>query len=573
VYLDAVRIDPRNRAARMNLGNMLLRSQDYSLAIEQLEQAITESIASGTAATDPVYYTGRFRLAAAYYEVKRYNDALSETARLLHDIDDQLRAFETTPDASGADPTTRLARYLRSARPAVAVMLAGMRVRAGTITPAKAFRNCDLSEPSSSFQYNVACTAAICFEFSPQPDEQVMFVQIALARLAFALRLNPRFAARAEIDNSLKCIREGKATRLAFAAVVDGTGQFRAARESTSPKGMSVDDGAALVSRFPHATKADNDALLALHGKHVTRSGLLSITNDRSPDYFALLRCRGGKSHVLVQRDFRGGIAAAGSVTIRRGYLRGHETVVGYLGDLRVERKATAPWRTTLDKLARDSQLYSTATISDSNLPALRSLVERPGEFVFERLLRYQAVTVIAKALPVFKDVPTLAIRRATPADYEALALFLERRNERKAFGYVNPLERLEIWPGFSIDRFFLAIDAEQQIRGTLAIWNPELTQRYVVNGRLKLSINYLTHVEVDDEATFGALVDAVRNARDLPRAHVLSFCDDDARPLRGALGGLIRTTTPAIVYAVRHRDLPPLGSPANGVGFELALA
>ncbi|HEY0156853.1 MAG TPA: hypothetical protein VGF28_06115 [Thermoanaerobaculia bacterium] len=251
LYVEALKRDPRNRGARLNLGALLLagNEHDRQRGIEQVKRAREESSRGPTVEADPIYYASSVRLAATLYNEKRAEEALKVATDLLERIDEKLEIMDRLPQlgrkmgklfnalrgigllqitltASVANSLTQrylaylhkqmrnasLEKTLKTMRPSLVIMVAGLRAVNGdqrAIAEMEADPTLDCTVPSPAQQYNLACTYSIAAEVSH--DEK--YLDCSLSHFAFAQRLQPRHRTVVEADESLHHVRNERSKR------------------------------------------------------------------------------------------------------------------------------------------------------------------------------------------------------------------------------------------------------------------------------------------------------------------------------------------------------------------------
>ena len=227
LYVNALKLDARNRAARVSLAGLLLSGPESSHGLQQLERAMADAEESEGGA-DAVYYAGALRQIATLYNLRRTSDALGAAERLLSRIDSKVRDIATLRDIDDATQTllrffrlTKLAdrrvatrhdaardaaleAYLKSLRPAVIAIVAGLRTATGDVAAMSLLSAIDTTVPSGFVQYNIACTYSVAAAHTERAD----YARMALSHLAFALRLQPRPAEMICGDHSLAYLSE-----------------------------------------------------------------------------------------------------------------------------------------------------------------------------------------------------------------------------------------------------------------------------------------------------------------------------------------------------------------------------
>jgi len=113
LYVSALKADDGNRAARMNLGSLLLLSpENEQLAIAQLRRAIEDAVAAVDGGDDAVYYAASLRLASALYNAHDDQGALDVSTKLLTRVQAKLAELRKP-----AAITPRTAAMITRSRP------------------------------------------------------------------------------------------------------------------------------------------------------------------------------------------------------------------------------------------------------------------------------------------------------------------------------------------------------------------------------------------------------------------------------------------------------------------------
>lgn len=364
------------------------------------------------------------------------------------------------------------------------------------------------------------------------------------------------------------------------------------------------------------ATEADNEALCDVVRRVHLRSKL-DVTQERDPDFFALPRMHHGHSAVYLAENPDGFVGGCGSVITRPGWVDGELSTVGYLSDLRAvpgfrgARALPRAYAAALER-ARDEQgaeVFYTVIFDDNEL-AKRALLgfgqrKRAGQPVYRPMTPFN-MTSAQFCLPCRK--PRGRVRQATSADLDRLLSFLAAKSKARMMGEVLTPERLERrleeWPDFSVESFWLALDAKDDIIGAVAPWNTHSFKRTRVLGyydqmrRTKQLFNigaailrypplpepgqcldfcFLSHLEIsnDDPWVLKDLLRATYRALAKDRLHFLSAMIPRGSPLEHAFAGFVVNRTPMTVYSVTlpgsrfaERDFT-----TQRPGFEMALS
>ena len=381
---------------------------------------------------------------------------------------------------------------------------------------------------------------------------------------------------------------------------------------------LRVAPSAALTVRS--ATADDEAARCALFAR-VTMDSDVVLSVRRDPDFDALYRLQTDDWLSWVgQLDGR--IEAMGTVLVRDGYVGGERRRIGYLGDLRLSRRAEG--RLLLDRvfgplLSEAAErfgcdLFLSAVIA-SNTRALRALTvrtaraERGGRPVYTPLMDFdiRSLHLLAPRLRWGAGArDSVSVRRAADADVPRLARLLDADGRRRPFGYVvsegELRRRLATWPGLHVESFYLAERGDGELAGCIALWDAAPVKRLVVTAyrgpmrRVRAGYAaaarllgapplpapghafrylYVTHQAIpsDDPRILRALLDAAYADVRGKAYHFLSVCAPEGDPLAPALRGFLSTNLRARLYVV---TLPGVTVPdacfAARPGFEMAL-
>lgn len=361
------------------------------------------------------------------------------------------------------------------------------------------------------------------------------------------------------------------------------------------------------------ARPEDGPGLCALF-RDVHVKGALDVTQERDPDFFALLGMHTADAQAVVAHDDAGQVIGCGTVVVRDGWLDGRRVKTGYLGDLRVRdgsRQAFALARAYGDLMGhvRESTGAQTFTtvIFDSNVLARRALVDRKRR---GRMPVYQALTpfdMVSVQFTRAKRAPEGSVRRATEADLPAVEAFLTEQGKLRILGedFSDGLlrRRLASWPGFSIGDFFLA-ERGGRLVGCTAPWDTSVFKRTrvlgyhremrLVKGGFDLAarvmgwtrlpdpgdcfrFDFLTHLEVldDDPAVLRDLLRAVYADRRGRGLHFVAGLSPRGSRLDEAYREFSVQRTAMTLYVVHPADWPYADRAwaTTRPGFEMALS
>ena len=363
------------------------------------------------------------------------------------------------------------------------------------------------------------------------------------------------------------------------------------------------------------ATPADNARLCELV-RSIHMKGKLDVTQERDPDFFALARMHLGQAETWVVEDETGSVEGCGSIFLRDALLDGAKVCTGYMCDLRFSPKlrgglilgevSRAVMRHARDvhgaELLHDV-VFDTNTIARGAL-AKRTAKRKPIA-VHTPMTPFHMTSI---QLTSKMDAPGRTITRGRENDLADLTEFLRREHAQRTLGYcvddVLLRDRFRVWPGFSIENFFLSRNAHGAIDGCLAPWNTAPFKRtrvlgyhaemrvvraaYDLRARIRGSrplpnpgehfdFSYLTHMTIrnDDPAILRDLLLAAYRVLLPTRQHFMSAMVPRGSALAGAFKGFTLNRTPMTLYGVsdessrwseaKIRSLRP--------GFEMALS
>lgn len=354
----------------------------------------------------------------------------------------------------------------------------------------------------------------------------------------------------------------------------------------------------------------------------------LDLGVERSPDFFRLYDLEHAKEDQFVWTAQRGmEVFGVASFLARDAYLEGRPRRVAYVTDLRVQPGHGASkligenYNRLLKQVMYEADVEAAYTVVfDSNRRAVRALVE-PSETYVDRprylpIRRFtiRSVQFAHRPLPFRRLMRggALRVRRATSRDLDFIIATLAEDHREREMGYVfedGLLERrLQTWPDFEVENFFIAEDRTGAPKGFAATWDPQGVKRYRVFGydggmrSLKrfydpaakllggrplpnagelMPYFYLTHVCVpsNDPAVLAALVDEIYAAHAGEGYCFFTVYEPEGDPLAPALKGYVTNGLPSTLYEVVPGGASPRvagrvpETAAGRVGFEMALA
>jgi len=220
----------------------------------------------------------------------------------------------------------------------------------------------------------------------------------------------------------------------------------------------------------------------------------MSLRFDRSPDYFALHNAH-SSDHVtwLLRRDEQ--IHGIGSFVYRRGWVNGEIHPIVYMADLRLSRNrfVAGRWRSLMREIlaaahhANGAKLAYCSILRD-NKAGHQALLRAKGDPAtqFEHLRGYSNVSIVARKPWALSSADNRRVRRARSEDQSLLRDFVARQSQATQFGPVFDsaawIRRLNVWPDFGVENFYLAFDESDELVGCLAPWDSSAINRIVLD-------------------------------------------------------------------------------------------
>ena len=278
--------------------------------------------------------------------------------------------------------------------------------------------------------------------------------------------------------------------------------------------------------------------------------GAISLSLEREPNAAIAAAIEGDVHQTLVARDpWTGRIAAVATRSLRDAFVNGERSRVGYLGQLRIDRRyrrhpmllegGFAFCRALHD--GGDARLYLTSIVAD-NQAAQRLLLRRrwsagPRFTNIGRLVTL-VIPLGRRRTPI--EIEGVRIERGTPSHLDEIAACLRRNLRRYQFApcwTADDLLSADRTRGLSHEHFFVAI-RQRRVIGCLGCWDQRSFKQVVVRGYSKtltrwrplvnvaarwlgtprlpavgepLALGYLSHaaVDADDDQVLAALMTA----------------------------------------------------------------
>jgi hypothetical protein len=235
------------------------------------------------------------------------------------------------------------------------------------------------------------------------------------------------------------------------------------------------------TSRFliEPATREDDAALRDLFRRTSMGNGI-EVSFEREPSYFAALDIQGDQHEVGVIRDrYTGSIIGSGTRILRKGFLNGQATDVGYLGDLRIDpkyRNGTLAARLYRNLQNRDPwcDWYYTV-IFEENTQALNAIATgRAGLPTYHDCGRILCPGIELRGKLSRLSVPGVILRQAKKVDLPQVVDCLNRNLIRRQFSSVHQIDDFlngKRWRGLEPEDFHIA-ERDGEIVGVMAAWD-----------------------------------------------------------------------------------------------------
>ena len=251
---------------------------------------------------------------------------------------------------------------------------------------------------------------------------------------------------------------------------------------------------------FGLATADDDHAIRQLLA-HNPVPGRVTVTYEREPNYFLGCGTMGRFWQVAVARYTpTGQIVGLACRTTRPMFINGTIEEVGYLGQLRVDRRFRGRWLLAFGmRFGRELHLDGRAsgyitTIIEENDVALGLLVDRPRSHhpTYREFGQLNTLAIILRKPRPVGSMP-YEISRSTNGDLEDVAGFLRTHGSQKQFFPVYDVDDFRDGTttlDFCTDDFFVA-RRDGEIVGVAGLWDQSRFKQTVVraySGRLKLA-------------------------------------------------------------------------------------
>jgi hypothetical protein len=259
---------------------------------------------------------------------------------------------------------------------------------------------------------------------------------------------------------------------------------------------------------FELASDSDDGAIRRLLREHAL-PGAISLSLEREPNAAIAAAIEGDVHQTLVARDQRtGDVAAIATRSVRDAFVNGAPSRVGYLGQLRLDRRYGRHRALLEDGFAfcralhqrGDARLYLTSIVADND--AARRLLLTRQWTAGPRFAELDALVTLILPLarePRGASVDGVRIDRATRFDVGDIAACLSRNLRRYQFApcwTADDLLSATRTRGLSVDDFFVA-RRNGRIVGCLGCWDQRAFKQIVVRSyspalaRLRPLVNF----------------------------------------------------------------------------------
>jgi hypothetical protein len=280
--------------------------------------------------------------------------------------------------------------------------------------------------------------------------------------------------------------------------------------------------------------------------------GPVDLRGQRTGSFFDKYKLY-SKDHVTYYlEDEEEQVQGLASLIFAPGYINGKEETIGYATDLRISpsRKAILSWSQHFlpilekERARRDCRFVFSVVARSQKVASNAFLRPRSGRRQLPRYHLYRKFSVIGLhgRLPWAPQVlPGLNHRSATWEDLPRIHAFLIRDRQGLQFPFLAQSEdlkrQIESWLGFHLADLKIVEDAQGQLVGTYALWNPMAVEEVTADSysgmtatlqqalrffrwtgcthplakpRQHLKFRYITHLRADNPDVFESILDLI---------------------------------------------------------------
>jgi hypothetical protein len=336
----------------------------------------------------------------------------------------------------------------------------------------------------------------------------------------------------------------------------------------------------------------------------------LVLSYDRSPDFFRFLEAQ-SKDYFVFWFGENNLVEGVGTVVIRPGMIRGEETFVGYLGDLRFNssKKLAVAWRKFYSDLIKFSveieefhhcRFFLTAII-DENRSAINSLVmSEKNSFKYSLKQNYQMINILGRN-PFYLSSKNsdVSLDFGNSSDLPEIKDFLKKHHDKRPFGFVFTSEydelefRFEHWKNFSVDKLII-LKSNGKIVGITGLWSPSFSKKIIVRQipnfqryllgflsiffkvpklQQELRVLYLTFLTLDEPGLIVPLLKFIFKSKLNSNYEMVALSDYSMSSSRPYLKGFIHLSTFMSLYQVFDKSRQEDEIEFDNIpGFEMSL-
>lgn len=234
---------------------------------------------------------------------------------------------------------------------------------------------------------------------------------------------------------------------------------------------------------YEMAEPSDDPALRRLLRDNPLPSAL-SLSLEREPNFFLGCGVEGERCETYVARDLDAGrVAGLGSRALRRAWIDGRPSLLGYLGQARVDPDyrrqgmISGGYARVLKQHRADTEpvpFYVTTIIADNRIARWAFEKERPNKPTYQRRGMLVTMALLARRQRPPSVPRDLTLRRGRADDLDAIAACLQRHNRRFQFApcwEAADLRHAERTRDLEPEDFFLACRGDRLL-GCLALWD-----------------------------------------------------------------------------------------------------